>query len=52
MCLEDCAESQRGRDDYDCFGVGWTRQMYDAENEARLWQDSLKPKMLGLQDDM
>ncbi|KAI7975030.1 hypothetical protein EIK77_001890 [Talaromyces pinophilus] len=48
--LEDCAESQRGRDDYDGFGVGWTRQMYDAENEARLWKDSLK--MAGLQDDM
>lgn len=48
--LEDCAESQRGRDDYDGFGVGWTGQMYDADNEAWLWKDSLK--MLGLQDDM
>lgn len=48
--LEDCAESQRGADDYDVFGVGWTRQMYDAENEARLWKDSLE--MLGLHDEM
>lgn len=48
--LEDCAESQRGPDDYDGFGVGWARQMYDDENEARLWKDSLQ--MLGLQDDM
>ncbi|RAO73390.1 uncharacterized protein BHQ10_009402 [Talaromyces amestolkiae] len=48
--LEDCAESQRGPDDYDVFGVGWTRQMYDAENEARLWKDSLE--MLGLHDEM
>lgn len=48
--LENCAESQKGPDDYDGFGMGWTRQMYDAENEVRLWKDSLK--MLGLQDDM
>lgn len=48
--LEDCAESQRGPDDYDGFGVGWVRQTYDVENEARLWKDSLK--MLGLKDDL
>jgi NAD(P)-dependent dehydrogenase (short-subunit alcohol dehydrogenase family) len=48
--LEDCAESQRGPDDYDGFGVGWVRQTYNVDNEARLWKDSLK--MLGLKDDL
>ncbi|EED14624.1 short-chain dehydrogenase/reductase, putative [Talaromyces stipitatus ATCC 10500] len=48
--LEDCEEAKRGADDQNVFGIGWVRQTYNAENEARLWKDSLE--MLGLKDDL
>ncbi|KAF2111960.1 hypothetical protein BDV96DRAFT_580927 [Lophiotrema nucula] len=47
--FEDCEEAKRGEDDGQTFGVGWVKQTYDPEQEARLWKDSLK--MVGLQDD-
>lgn len=40
--LEDCEEAKRGEDDNQAFSVGWVRQTYDPETEARLWKDSLK----------
>ena len=40
--LEDCAEAQRGKDDNEVFGVGYVRQTYNAKDEGRLGQDSVK----------
>jgi NAD(P)-dependent dehydrogenase (short-subunit alcohol dehydrogenase family) len=48
--LEDCEEARRGEDDNEVFGVGYVRQTYDPETEARLWKDSLK--IVGIDDDM
>jgi NAD(P)-dependent dehydrogenase (short-subunit alcohol dehydrogenase family) len=48
--LEDCEEAKRGEDDNDAFGVGYVRQTYDAENERRLWKDSME--IVGVKDDM
>lgn len=48
--LEDCEEARRGEDDNESFGVGYVRQTYDPDNEARLWKDSLK--IVGVDDDM
>ena len=48
--LENCEESQRGKDDGDVFGVGYVRQTYNPESEARLWKDSLK--IVELSDDV
>jgi NAD(P)-dependent dehydrogenase (short-subunit alcohol dehydrogenase family) len=48
--LEDAEEAQRGDDDGQSFGVGWVKQTFDAENEARLWKDSLR--MVGISEDM
>lgn len=47
--LEDCEEAQRGEDDGSNFSVGWVKQTYDPESEARLWKDSLK--IVGVSDD-
>ena len=47
--LENCEESQRGKDDGDTFGVGYVSQTYDPKSEARLWKDSLK--IVGISDD-
>ncbi|KAK2594639.1 hypothetical protein QQS21_007615 [Conoideocrella luteorostrata] len=46
--LEDCKEAQRGEDDGQVFGVGFVKQTYDAKEEARLWEDSLK--LVGLEN--
>jgi hypothetical protein len=48
--LEDCDEAPRGKDDTDTFGVGFVKQTYDPDDEARLWKGSLK--MVGIKDDL
>ncbi|KAH8802435.1 putative short-chain dehydrogenase/reductase, partial [Xylogone sp. PMI_703] len=40
--LENCEESKPGEDNNDTFGSGYVPQTYDAKNEERLWNDSLK----------
>ncbi|KAL7894239.1 hypothetical protein HDV63DRAFT_412838 [Trichoderma sp. SZMC 28014] len=45
--LEDCKEADRGEDDGQVFGVGWVEQTYNANEEDRLWEDSLK--LVGLE---
>lgn len=45
--LEDCKEADRGVDDGQVFGVGWVEQTYNANEEDRLWEDSLKLVGLG-----
>ncbi|AEO66359.1 7152f44b-58f7-428c-9c45-366884488dc1 [Thermothielavioides terrestris] len=47
--LEDVKEAERGEDDGQAFGVGWVKQTYDAEEEDRLWRDSLR--MVGLEGE-
>lgn len=47
--LEDCGESKPGEDFSHPLGVGYAPHAYDAEEEARLWKDSLK--IVGIQDD-
>jgi NAD(P)-dependent dehydrogenase (short-subunit alcohol dehydrogenase family) len=47
--LEDAEESERGEDDNQAFGVGWVKQTYDPENEARIWKDSLR--IVAIDDD-
>ena len=47
--LEDCAEAERGEDDWETFSPGWVKQTYDPEAEARLWKDALK--MVNMQDE-
>jgi NAD(P)-dependent dehydrogenase (short-subunit alcohol dehydrogenase family) len=48
--LEDCEEARRAEDDNEAFGVGYVRQTYNPETEARLWKDSLK--IVGIDDDI
>jgi NAD(P)-dependent dehydrogenase (short-subunit alcohol dehydrogenase family) len=48
--LEDAEEATRGEDDNQAFGVGWVKQTYDPESEARIWKDSLR--IVGLVDDV
>jgi NAD(P)-dependent dehydrogenase (short-subunit alcohol dehydrogenase family) len=45
--LEDVQEAGRGEDDGQAFGVGWVKQTYNAEEEDRLWRESMK--MVGLE---
>ncbi|MCJ1312283.1 hypothetical protein MMC25_005957 [Agyrium rufum] len=47
--LENCEEASRGEDDNNMMSVGWVRHTYDAEEERRLWKDSLE--MVGMADD-
>lgn len=47
--LEECEEAKPGPDDGDFFGLGWVKQTYDEQSEARLWRDSLK--LVGVKDD-
>jgi NAD(P)-dependent dehydrogenase (short-subunit alcohol dehydrogenase family) len=47
--LQDCKEAERGEDDGNAFGVGFVKQTYDPETEARLWKDSLK--LVGISED-
>jgi NAD(P)-dependent dehydrogenase (short-subunit alcohol dehydrogenase family) len=47
--LQDCDDAKRGEDDGNPFGVGFVKQTYDPENEARLWKDSLK--LVGISED-
>jgi hypothetical protein len=47
--LEDVREAERGEDDGQTFGVGWVKQTYNAEEEDRLWRDSLR--IVGLEGD-
>jgi NAD(P)-dependent dehydrogenase (short-subunit alcohol dehydrogenase family) len=47
--LQDCKEAERGEDDGNAFGVGFVKQTYDPEAEARLWRDSLK--FVGISED-
>lgn len=46
--LEDCAEAERGEDDWNSFSPGWVKQTYDSEAEARLWKDA--SDMVGVGD--
>jgi NAD(P)-dependent dehydrogenase (short-subunit alcohol dehydrogenase family) len=48
--LEDADEAKRGQDDNQSFGLGWVKQTYDPESEARLWKDSLR--IVGVSDDV
>jgi len=48
--LDNCAESERGEDDKDGFGIGYVSHTYDQANEERLWKDSLR--IVGVEDDM
>jgi NAD(P)-dependent dehydrogenase (short-subunit alcohol dehydrogenase family) len=48
--LEDADEAKRGEDDSQAFGVGWVKQTYNSEDEARLWKDSLM--IVGVSDDV
>lgn len=45
--LEDCKEAGRGLDDGQVFGAGWVKQTYNAKEEARVWNDSLR--LVGLE---
>jgi NAD(P)-dependent dehydrogenase (short-subunit alcohol dehydrogenase family) len=47
--LAECGKTTRGNDNHEIGGVGFAGHAYDAEKEARLWEDSLK--MVGLTDD-
>jgi hypothetical protein len=47
--LQDCKEAERGEDNGNAFGVGFVKQTYDPETEARLWRDSLK--FVGISED-
>lgn len=44
--LAECEEAPEGPDDHSAEGWGYVPHTYDAEREARLWEDSLK--MVGL----
>jgi len=46
--LEDCAEAERGEDDWNTFSPGGVKQTYDSEAEARLWKDA--SNMVGVGD--
>ncbi|KAF2795026.1 short-chain dehydrogenase [Melanomma pulvis-pyrius CBS 109.77] len=48
--LEDAEEAKRGQDDNQPLGVGWAKQTYDPECEARIWKDSLR--IVGVSDDV
>jgi NAD(P)-dependent dehydrogenase (short-subunit alcohol dehydrogenase family) len=48
--LEDADEAKRGEDDSQAFSVGWVKQTYGSEHEARLWKDSLM--IVGVSDDV
>ncbi|KAF5664672.1 WW domain-containing protein [Fusarium denticulatum] len=47
--LADCGRTTRGNDKHEITGAGFAGHAYDPENEARLWNDSLK--MVGLTDN-
>ncbi|KAH7136771.1 hypothetical protein B0J13DRAFT_560027 [Dactylonectria estremocensis] len=47
--LNDCAEAERGEDDGIVSKGSYVSHTYDAEEEARLWRDSLK--MVGLPEE-
>lgn len=47
--LNDCAEAEKGEDDGVMSKGSYVSHTYDAEEEARLWKDSLK--LVGLSDD-
>ncbi|SPJ82308.1 related to reductases [Fusarium torulosum] len=47
--LADCGRTTRGNDKHEITGAGFAGHAYDPENEARLWNDSLK--IVGLTDD-
>lgn len=40
--LAECEEASEGPDDHSAEGWGYVPHTYDAEKEARLWEDSLK----------
>ncbi|KAH8688948.1 hypothetical protein BGW36DRAFT_391505 [Talaromyces proteolyticus] len=47
--LANCAETNSGNDDGNISGTDYVSHTYNAESEARLWEDSLK--IVGLTDD-